>query len=103
LPSEIAKVSLDHLRRASDKGSVVETENINNLEVAILQPSLEKSFVERNCPFHPGDASHPEKLSILKRFYIIDELNFGIHDPNIGLRQVINGTVSSGHQSGEDR
>jgi hypothetical protein len=102
LPPKIAKVSLYHLRRTSDKGRVIEPQNINNLKVSVLQASLKKPLVERSCPFYPGDASYPEKLSILKRFYIVDELDFGIHDPDIGLRQVVNEAVSTRHQPGED-
>ena len=103
LAAQVGEAALDHDGRPADQGRVVEAQQVDGLEVAVLEARLQEPLVERHGPVDAGDAAHPEELGVLHRLDVVDELDLGVHDPDVGLGQIGDDAVGAGHQAGEDR
>ena len=103
LLAQVVQAALEHDRRAADKRGVVQAEDIADLKVAVLQAGFQQAFVQGNSPFDAVDAPDAEEFGVLEGLDVVNELNLGIHHPDIRLGKVGNETIRPGHEAGEDR
>ena len=96
------EAALEHDGRAADEGGVVQAEDVADLEVAVLQAGLQEALVEGDGPLDAVDAPDAEELGVLEGFDVVDELDLGVHDPDVGLGGVGDEAVGAGHEAGED-
>ncbi len=92
-----------HFRRPADERGIVEADHVAGLELAVLQAGADEALVKRHRPLDAGDAANAVKLRVLHRLDVVDELDFLVHHPDVGLAQIGDGAEGAGHQAAEDR
>jgi hypothetical protein len=70
--------------------SVVQTEDIADLKIASLQSGFQQSLIKGNSPLYTVYSPDSEELGVLKRFDVVNELNLGIHHPDVRLGKIGN-------------
>ena len=100
--SEILKPAFHHRGGAADQRGVVEADDVAGLEIAVVEPGLQDAFVKRDGPVHALDPADAQQLRVLDRLDVINELDFGVHHPDVGEARVGDEAVGAGHEAHED-
>jgi hypothetical protein len=89
-PAEIAERTGDELDRRADEAGIVEPVEHDVAEVAVFEPGTDLAFVELDRPIDPFDAADAEQVGIGQAGRFVDEADFVVHDPNVGVADVVN-------------
>lgn len=102
LPKILQSPGEDFLRRADQRPVVYSNEN-RLLITAVRQPRPAKPLVQFHGPFDPRYAADAVQLVLAHRLDVVDELNVGVHYPQVRSLNIFDLAGRQPHQSAKYR